>query len=391
MRSRRLGVALATALTFVIGISGPVSALIGFDTPIRVSTRAVRAFSGPASLVMAGPNTFGIAYIEPADGPSARVYFKRSVNGGQTWRARTPISGTNAQPLSVSMAASGQFIDIVWSQLNNGNVRVWWACSRDAGVSWVTERVSPLTEDAFNPRVARQPSGFVAVVWVGQHESDQPSVRYRAKDTDGCGGFNRPVSTVHEVSTTQTWPVVAIGAERRSHVVYADGGAIWYQRKSNAGPWGSQRELVSSSQDPTEPTIAAEGATVVMGFTRITGGETWVRIRRSIDNGQNWGAAVSLSSQATLDTSMLTLSVRNGHWRALYARCRTAPCDHHLASVLRRSDNGGVTWSGAQRVSSTAHDRAIPIGADGGAKTVVAWMRQDSGGGILQVWARRQQ
>ena len=59
--------------------------------------------------------------------------------------------------------------------------------------------------------------------------------------------------------------------------------------------------------------------------------------------------------------------------------------------MLRRSSDGGVRWTSAQRVSSHLHDRALPIAADGAAKTAVAWLRVDNFGATLQVWTRAQQ
>ena len=72
-------------MILVLGAALPVSALLSFDTSIRLSTRGLRAHAEPGALVMAGPNAFGLAYIEPVDGPSPRVYFKRSVkaSGGR--------------------------------------------------------------------------------------------------------------------------------------------------------------------------------------------------------------------------------------------------------------------------------------------------------------------
>ena len=385
--SRRTAMAAVAVMALLLVTIVPAKALLSFGTPTRISGAGVRAHAEPGAIALAGSNTVGMAWIEPADFDS-RVYFRRSTDGGKTWGTRKAISGTTGQSLVVSMSSYRSRFDIVWLQSAGGTTRVWYVRSTDAGKTWDTRKaLSPSTLNAFDPRVARDAAGRVAVVWSGEGQTN--GVRSRVS-TDGGVTFGGMVS-VHQANPSYALPVVAIGRYGRIHIVYNDGDSVWYQRSGNDGSsWSSRVGLASGAQTFSGPALAAAGTTVVFGYTAVDGDETWVRIRRSTNNGTSWGGGSSLSPKSASESSQMVISVRSGRWRALFLRCLNDPCTEDAATYLRRSDDGGVTWSSVQRVSSTAHHRALPVGADGDTKTVVAWMRQDNFGAILQVWVRRQ-
>lgn len=348
-----------------------------------------RALADPGAIAMVGANTVGIAYIQNS-GSSWRVHFRRSTDGGATWRTAVPVSQTTGQPVNVSMAAAGSRFDIVWNQRIGGTARVWYAGSTDGGVTWGAKKsLSPSTHHAYDPRVARDTAGRVAVVWAGGPSGQTGNIWTRVS-TDSGTTFGSRVA-LNTATAPSALPVVAISKYGKVHVAYNAVGGVWYQRSGDGGAsWTNAKEVATGTENSASPALAASGMTVMIGFTRSANGDAWIKFRRSTNNGLAWEAARQLASQAANDTRAIVLSVRSGHWRALYARCTTSSCsDDAIATYLRQSNDAGAHWAAAERVSPTTHDNAVPIGADGGAKTVVAWQRQDVGGSILRVYSSR--
>jgi hypothetical protein len=384
-----LSLAAAAALVSI----SPVWAFSWLD-PVQVSGSG-RSFADPGAIARAGTTT-GIAYIEMTSAVS-RLYFKRSTNGGASWSSRESISGPTGQPLSVSMAGRGTRFDIVWTQLVGGTARVLYARSNDRGDTWTSVRLSPTSENAHDARVARDGRGRVAIVWAGGPLGGSQHIWSRVS-TDSGATFGARVAMATPFSVSTAKPSVAIGASIRIHVAYNGNGTIMYQRTGNNGTsWAAARTLATGVETTTSPGLAASGRDVIVGFTRLSGGDAWVKYRWSNNDGTDWEAARQLGTQSANDTRSIVLNARGGWFRAVFSRCLTDPCtDDAIATMFRRSICcPGDNWQLPRRVSPTSQDRAIPIGVTGGQegagdKTVVAWYRQDAGGAILQVWTRRQ-
>ena len=385
------GSAASVVLALILVLSPMPASAASWGPVVKISGPGP-AYGTPGAIAMAG-STIGVAWVERGSDQRWRLYFRRSTDSGLTWASRVLISGTGLA-LTVSMAGTGSRLDLVWNQAVNGMAQVWYVRSIDAGASWGTKQaLSPASENADAPAVARDTSGRVAVVWSGGNPMLPPSVWSRVS-SNGGNTFGA-AQALNEVSSP-AFPRVAIGLDGRIHVVYQDGlvpsGAseTWYQRSRDARQqWTAPQRLATSTEGST---IAAAGRVVLIGYQRLVmvanRPERWVKYRRSIDNGATWESPKQLATKEGQNTVQPVFSVRNGRWRAIFVRCQTFICDQATIR-LRSSIDKGVSWSSPRLVSPNINASNSPIGADGGKKAVVAWSRANASGNPGQVLVRR--
>jgi hypothetical protein len=386
--SRALSLAIAfVALTMVLSPM-PVSATSW--GPLTKISGGGDAFGTPGAIAMAGSSTIGVAWVEEGADHRFRLYFRRSTDGGQTWGIRILIS-ESGHALSASMAGGGSRFNLVWSQVDDARERTsaWFVRSIDAGATWGTPlALSPPTEDASVPSVARDSFGTVAVVWEGGNPMFPPFVWARVSSN---GGRTFGAKQALDEVDTGASPKVAVGLDGKVHVVYNRGFFnLWYQSSGDAGQhWTAPRRVARDIELTSIPAIAAAGQTVIIGYTQLVDGpDRWVKYRRSTDNGASWELPKQLATRDAKNTLQPVFSVRNGRWRAAFMQCQTAICDE-VTVHLRVSLDKGVTWSSPRLVSPDIDARNFPIGADGGKRTVVAWSRSDESGLDGNVFARR--
>jgi Neuraminidase (sialidase) len=381
MRAVRSG-GLTTAL--ILMTASPVFGSWSATDPI--SHPMGRAVADPGAMAAISDSTIGIVYAEQRTGPF-RVMFRRSTDGGSTWHPATRISSASAFAEWPAFSGANGTFDVVWvEEDSNGDHRVWYARSRDEGVTWhARKRLTRDNEDSFLPKVARR-GNLVAISWIGQ-ESGNPVRVYTRVSTDGGASFG-PRRRLADV-TSQTRPAVAIGKNDKIHVVYGHDG-LQYQRSGDRGQTWSRPEELSATTGIWVPGLAASGRTIIVAFTRTGVGDDWIVYRRSRNNGFAWEASHALSPRRFRNAFAVALSVRDGRWRAAFARCTARGCpEDSIETLLRVSADRGGHWTDAERVSNTS-GAAVPVGATGGTKSVVAWVRQDGFGGISRIYARRE-
>lgn len=376
----RSRVCVASVLLALAISSGPTASAATSWGPIARISGLNPAFSTFGAIAKAGL-TVGVAWIERGHDGVWRLYFRRSLDGGVTWGSRRLISGTG-QALTVTLAGVGSGFDMVWTFSPDGGEtsQLWYAHSANEGASWgLKQQLTPTTEAAYAPDVARDAAGHVAVVWTGGNTMLPPRVWVRIS-RDGGKTF-RPRKELNVIEYGSPGAGVAVGPYGNIHVVYnngvvpSGGGNIWYQRSTDGGEhWAAARRLASS--DEGDPTIAASRHTLIVGYQKLAvtsqGPQRWIEYRRSTDNGRDWESARQLTTFAGQDSVAPVFSVRSGQWRALFVRCLGVPCSPATVYV-RVSANAGVTWSGPSAVSPDATVGNYPIGVDGGKRIVVAW------------------
>jgi hypothetical protein len=170
-------------------------------------------------------------------------------------------------------------------------------------VTWETP-VRLSNDSAFSgyPDIAVQGSKAV-VVW---HDSRHvwPEI-YAATSADGGTTWSVPQRVTTSKADTR-FPQVAFGTSNVAHLVYQDNRAdlvaqnydIYYQRSPDGGvTWEPERALLTNPGRSIRPSIDADGNTVHVAWSDISGGMFDIYYLRSTDGGRTWASAVQLTSK----------------------------------------------------------------------------------------------
>lgn len=246
MKGRAIWLA-ALLLLAALPIPSTISpAYAAFGTPKNISNNATDSslsFHKGSQIAFSGSNVY-VVWEELSDD---EIYFARSTNGGTTFSAPANISndlGVSAEP---QIAASGSSVYIVWeTQLSINGGEIMFARSTNSGSSFDTPvKLSGSSTESDNARMATA-GVLLYVTW------DDP-------DTGD-----------HEV-------IVAASN---------DNGASFH----------TTANVSNDGLESTQPSIAAVGDNVYVGWRSVNGTDTFVLFDRSVDRGSTYGTAMTLGT-----------------------------------------------------------------------------------------------
>ena len=110
------------------------------------------------------------------------IYYKRSIDAGESWGADTRLTNNTAWSLYPSISVSGQVVHVVWNDERDFNNEIYYKRSTDAGVSWGFDtRLTNNTALSWFPSVSVSGSS-VHVVWQ-DHRDDNSEIYYKLNPT----------------------------------------------------------------------------------------------------------------------------------------------------------------------------------------------------------------
>jgi hypothetical protein len=234
------------------------------------------------------------------------LYYRRSLNGGATFKPRLRLSRTGDWPGFTRVAHSGSTVAVVWTDILNG--RIWVRVSHDNGATFGVAR-----------RVATT--------------ANRPGAGVR----DGQASIAAASGIIY-VAYLPDRDSVAV---RRS----TDGGATWKPPRTFTTPR-------PQNQDATD--IAASGKKAVLLYTTAHGR---IASRRTSDDGAHWRGNVYATASGG---SGPVISVSGGTWRAVYTAWSTD--DATTRAYYIASTSAGAHWSAGSRFSLPGDTDVGPTG-----------------------------
>ncbi len=134
------------------------------------------------SVAVSGP----VVHVVWSDSRDTGIYYKRSTDGGTSWGADERLTNSTAAfatSFRTSVSVSGMVVHVVWHDLRDGNIEIYYKRSPDGGVSWGGDtRLTSFTGQSVNPSVTVSGS-VVHVVWEEQRDGN-PEIYYK-RSSDG--------------------------------------------------------------------------------------------------------------------------------------------------------------------------------------------------------------
>lgn len=323
-----------------------------------------------------GSSTVVAVYAErPLD--SEQVYFRRSVDSGASWGAPTLLSGKGLFP---AIAGRGTSVDVIW---NASSGRVRYTRSLDGGATFEPNvPLSPSGRFAWRPAVARGPNGRVAVVW---EDVQNGKVNVRVS-TDGGASFGP--ATVIATAGEESGVDVAIG-KGVIYVAYVVGsGTLRVKRSLDSGDTWSAARTMTNRFLGDRLSLTASGSHAYISYTIPNSGFNFskIRYRRTTDEGANWSKPGNLSP-GNWTSYAGDIDLKGGVVRATFVRCTTEFDICVDNRVFYRQSSDGINWTTPERVSpKSVFDAWEPRVAFAGKILVLYAADTDSG---TDVYVRR--
>ena len=310
--------------------------------------------------------------------------------------ASRPSGGTWSAPLPLSDAAQSAFapevvVDpagnatAVWYR-SNGTKYVVQASTRPAGGGWTPAvDLSETSQDAFLPALATTPSGAVTVVW----ERSNGTNTIIQSSTRSLGGvWSSPVD-LSEVGQDASSARVAVDPDGRAAAVWIrknadDEYVVQSATRPNGGAWAPPLDLSDGTRSAFAPQIALDAAgNATVAWHRSSGAGIVVQATQRALGGL-WTLPVDLSDMAVDATAPELAIDPAGNATATWF---TYNGNEYLVEAATRA--AGAAWAPTVKVSPTPDAVDPVVTMDSAGTATLAWFQSNGGGTDVLLASRR--
>jgi hypothetical protein len=331
------------------------------------------AWSPPKALTSSGDAwgtglvTLGTSTAVAAFEDGGRIFVRRSTDGGMNWASRLRLTTSGYES---DIAGRGSNVDVVWVQ----NDRVRYARSTNGGASFGSSvALSPTSQWAAYPRVARGPNGRVVVAW---HDFLAGAIRVRVSKNGGSSF----AAAKKLASTPQAWeplrPAVAVGKGVIYVAYFLDETRLRVRRSVDSGAtWSAATKIADNATVYGWAELTASGSQAYVAYTAENATAIWVRARRTANKGSSWASATNLSPSTDNTSIYPVISLAGGVARAAFTRCLDVEC--MTAGVFYRQSSDGTSWSAVEPVPTGTAPVALADGIGYAGRIVVLFTTWD--------------
>jgi hypothetical protein len=281
------------------------------------------------------------------------------------WQDDTPVTGSGSAP------------------------EIWLRISPNAGLSFGSAiRISTNTYDSVSPSVAAS-GDYIYVVWEDYTpvpgSGSAPEIWLRVSSNNGAS-FGSATRITTNTGYSRNPSVVATGtyvyiAWEDATLVTGGGGSyeIWMRVSSNNGAsFGPAIRITTNTGDSRYASIAASGSYVYVAWedtTPVTGSgigtEIWMRV--SANNGATFGSAIRITTN-TADSRNPSVGAVGGYVYVAWDDGTWVSGSGSAPEIwLRVSSNNGASFASAMRMSTNTYlSQHASVGASA-AYVYVAW------------------
>jgi hypothetical protein len=308
-------------MCMAVGIVACLLVLLGLLQSPRSAWRPLAPLTGDGAIGSpGGTHPFAVDgdTVHFAWAHGGNIHYRRSHDAGRTWTNPLPITdgGTSEYPVSLELGQG--VLHLIWPDRQNGGWEVYHQRSLDGGDTWGPE--SRLTPDIDLFRMGTAISGSTLHVTWASRSSVEPTP-----------------------AGTHTW------------------GEIYHKRSTDGGlTWGPTTRLTEPDASAMRPGVAAYGEYVhLIWFDRrdATNLLDWrIYYRRSTDGGATWEPEVELhAAPDAFPHHPQIVATPGGRVCAIWEQGQTFDGERWSGDPglhSRVSDDSGLTWSRARRITS---------------------------------------
>ena len=370
---------LTISLVLTLLCSTPI--VVADWLPAKRLTRTAGDSICPALAVYSN-NTVHLAWSDNTPGNS-EIFYRRSVNGGQSWGPVKRLTRTTGHSGSPAIAVdSSNAVHLAWRE-TPGNAQIFYRRSKDGGATWGSIRnISQSPAHSWDPKMAVDSNDGIHVVWEDCTPGNFEIFHRCSKDGGATWSANKRLTRTPGSSSV---PAIAIDSSNVIHVVWHDQTPGNFEifhtcSKDGGATWSPVRRLTRTPGGSFNPAIAIDSSKAIhLVWEGSTPASPWISYIRSRDGGATW----SMASRLAMISPSAYPAVAADSTGIVYVAWAVG-----TGLYLIGSPNGGTTWFTIQRLTRTSGDTGLPdIAVDSVDNVHLVW--QDNTPGNYEIYYKK--
>src|SRR4030042_792689 len=224
------------------------------------------------AIAVDGSNIYVVWQDNTPDLLNEEIYFKRSVDGGVTWKTNKRLTNNAGYSQDPAIAVDGLNIYVVWEDTTPGNYEIYFKKSVDGGATWETnKRLTSNAGVSYAPAIAVDGSN-IYVVWQDNTQGDEEI--YFKRSGDGGVTWKTDKNLTNNADDSR-YPAIAVDGSN-IYVVWQDytpAEEIYFKRSGDGGAtWTTNKRLTNTLDDSRYPAIAVDGPNIYVVWQDATPG-----------------------------------------------------------------------------------------------------------------------
>lgn len=317
---------------------------------------------------------------------SIGLFFLSQSIGAQTWDPSKRLTW-NSAPSSRPDATvdANNNIHVIWDDSSPGNTEIYYKKSTNGGISWTTKRLSWNSGTSKSSSIDKGPGNQLYVVW-GDDTPGQQEIYFKKSDNGGNAWSASKRLTWHMEGSLS--PDIAADSNGTIHVVWRKGygdSDIYYKRSTDGGTTWTGATRLTWTDNSINPVIAVDTNDNVHIAWEVdpTGQHGEIYYKRSTDGGVNWTGSQRLTwTLKDSQTPAITIDNQNGVQLVWDEYNWSAwPYDVLPSEIFhKRSTDSGITWKKTKQITSLSHESIRPvIAADSNNSVYLVWVLYNLG------------
>jgi hypothetical protein len=331
---------LVLSLIILISVLSVKHASAQWSASVNLSPASVSAGQNESmgSCIAVSGDTVHVVWSDQRSSTKAVIYYTRSPDAGLTWSAPVAITDTNGNAWNPAIAVNGRNIHVVWRNIVNNIRSSYYKRSLDGGNTW---RPSVLLDSAVADWPAVTVSGnnvYVANDIVTSAVPYNTEIFFLSSSDNGANWSSHTQITFSagrsedEAITAQGADVFMSWNDNRNGTMQ-----IFSKHSGNNGVSWDADVLVNS--EPSYGTmVSVNGANVDVPSAGATSGRYQIHLNQSPNGGITWGTDINLTND-TAHTYYYPYMVRDG------ADLHMTYVKSGVGGQYIHSADGGATWS----------------------------------------------
>ncbi len=252
-------------------------------------------------IAASGSNVF-VTWAQATTGEFSayELSLRRSTDSGATWKSVVRLGGSLEAFYGAKVITAGSNVYLAFTGSESFIENVYFRRSTDGGATWkpIVNLSQIQSGDTQNQRIAISGSN-VYVAWTSYPQDD---ILFK-RSTDGGATWQSTVNITNnpgisfdfDFGVSGSYVFIVWNEYPEPTLGHSD---VWFKRSTNYGAtWQSSKNLDNNANFPENPQVGTFGSNVFVMWPDRVGETGWDDIlsRRSLDNGATWNAVKNLS------------------------------------------------------------------------------------------------